>query len=397
MCAQWASTFRGGATGTLPAGEALAPAMAEPEPEPEAGAEAGAEAEWMRSERIGRTAGSKTCNLCGLAGHLRYACPQRLEALSRAAQICASEQRLAWSKLSALLPHIVAEVATRVPATASWKVTSRAFPAQPWEAGSSGSSARCSRKVKGRERRQRKQAAAREWRREVFSGLEKADRSAWFNAKEKSDREQRDLVVAAACGKDNVRVVIDLGYGAMMSSPKEHRSTAQQCMLCWAALRRAQSPCALSLTSVAPGSAMAEALHGIGAGSWVVNVTEQSVFERPHCAFPPGDRAGEGPLHICYLSPDAPDILEGVSADCVFVIGGLVDRTVIGSSSLNRVASEDPGVMVRRLPLREYLGKSVQPILNISTVFEVLQGLADGSSMRDSLRKCVPKRKQQCH
>ena len=50
-------------------------------------------------------------------------------------------------------------------------------------------------------------------------------------------------------GADVVRVAIDMSYGDLMSL-KELRSTAQQAMLCWAAVRRAARPCALSLTSV---------------------------------------------------------------------------------------------------------------------------------------------------
>lgn len=49
--------------------------------------------------------------------------------------------------------------------------------------------------------------------------------------------------------------------------------------------------------------------------------------------------------------------------------------------------------VMRRLPLREHIGSQVKPILNISTVFEILQRLADGSSWPEALG-CLPARKQ---
>eukprot|EP01044_Picomonas_judraskeda_P013572 COSAG03_NODE_2065_length_3160_cov_2.661222_3_plen_148_part_00 len=103
-----------------------------------------------------------------------------------------------------------------------------------------------------------------------------------------------------------------------------------------------------------------------------------------------------------------------VSADTVYVIGGLVDRAVIAGSSLRRAQSlaerhgdREAGteaergdatqqaieVETRRLPLREHIGPQVKPILNISTVFEILQRLADGSSWPEALG-CLPARKQ---
>ena len=106
-----------------------------------------------------------------------------------------------------------------------------------------------------------------------------------------------------------------------LKSPRgeqEHRSTAQQCMLCWAALRRARSPCALTLSPVVPGSPTERALQAAGVESWVVNTTSHSVFDRPACIFPQrtdGDAQSTARMTVVYLSPDAELPLEGVRAD----------------------------------------------------------------------------------
>jgi len=297
---------------------------------------------WLDSAKVQRAAGSRACSICGQAGHLRYACPVRVAALDAGCRHCGAQQRLAWATAAlgdtaARVPRqVLALVAGELPAASRAKVVARAGLAQDplsqaqqrppaaaaaaaaaavAAAGSSASggggddgcvapTARRSRKEKGRERRQRRQAEARAARHAQWDGLEKAERSAWFNANERQKRQQQDSVVrpphayfhhgsscppgshraqcplqpprlarmpvhpnecllicacarqmaaAAAArawtGADVVRVAIDMSYGDLMSL-KELRSTAQQAMLCWAAVRRAARPCALSLTSV---------------------------------------------------------------------------------------------------------------------------------------------------
>jgi len=75
---------------------------------------------------------------------------------------------------------------------------------------------------------------------------------------------------------------------------------------------------------------------------------------------------------IVYLSPDAEEELTELQHEKVYVIGGIVDRTVKKGLSLQR--ARDHGVEVRKLPLRriKLLGKYV---LNIDTMVEVLLNL----------------------
>lgn len=54
-----------------------------------------------------------------------------------------------------------------------------------------------------------------------------------------------------------------------------------------------------------------------------------------------------------YLSPDASEELLEVDPDAAYVIGGLVDRTVIKNASLNR--AEELNIPAVRLPIRAYM------------------------------------------
>eukprot|EP00908_Phaeocystis_cordata_P002694 Transcript_12938.p2 GENE.Transcript_12938~~Transcript_12938.p2 ORF type:complete len:163 (+),score=44.46 Transcript_12938:629-1117(+) len=79
------------------------------------------------------------------------------------------------------------------------------------------------------------------------------------------------------------------------------------------------------------------------------------------------------PSSIVYLSPDAPEPLRGApEKGKVYVVGGLVDRSVRRGASLQRAA--ELGVATARLPLQEHPGlrsKSRLP-LTLNAVVEIL-------------------------
>ena len=58
------------------------------------------------------------------------------------------------------------------------------------------------------------------------------------------------------------------------------------------------------------------------------------------------------PSELVYFSPDAEEALDAIDSSKVYVIGGLVDRSIAKNQSLNRANSM--GVRCVRLPLAEY-------------------------------------------
>ena len=55
---------------------------------------------------------------------------------------------------------------------------------------------------------------------------------------------------------------------------------------------------------------------------------------------------------LVYLSPDADEVLDTIDTSKVYVIGGLVDRSIAKNQSLNRAMALD--IQCVRLPLAEY-------------------------------------------
>ena len=104
-----------------------------------------------------------------------------------------------------------------------------------------------------------------------------------------------------------------------------------------------------------------------------------------------------------YLSPDAEEELNDVSEDKIYIIGGIVDRTVIQNLSLNRIISlkNDDNceikIVAKKLPLIKYIKDVKNTVLNINTVVEILSLYADmdedKKDWKTVFEKALPKRK----
>lgn len=96
------------------------------------------------------------------------------------------------------------------------------------------------------------------------------------------------------------------------------------------------------------------------------------------------------------LSPDASEILEEVDlANTVYIIGGLVDKTIMSKQTLQK--SQKTGIRSVRFPIKESLAGLVIPykvkkILNITTVIEILHNKASGLDWPTTLLNTLPKR-----
>jgi tRNA (guanine9-N1)-methyltransferase len=146
------------------------------------------------------------------------------------------------------------------------------------------------------------------------------------------------------------RVAIDLSFASTLSAV-EQKSLWRQLQVCYGANRRAAAPLSLHLTSLAgcpsegidlgwlpdrpPTSSAVERVRALG---WTVGVHEGAVTEH------------FDPASVVYLSPDADTVLDKLQGDTVYVLGGLVDRSVRRGASLSRAARL--GVRTARLPLQ---------------------------------------------
>ena len=135
-----------------------------------------------------------------------------------------------------------------------------------------------------------------------------------------------------------LRVVLDLSYGAHMSA-REHNSLQRQLSRCWGANRRAAAPVSLHLAGLAQCPAACLPPGGDHL-RWKVHRLDERVEER----FPPAS--------LTFLTPDAPDVLGALDPARVYVIGGLVDRSVQKAASLAR--ARGLGAATARLPLEAH-------------------------------------------
>lgn len=80
---------------------------------------------------------------------------------------------------------------------------------------------------------------------------------------------------------------------------------------------------------------------------------------------------------IVYLSPDATEDLETIDPQAVYVVGGIVDRTVIKNLSLSRASSM--GFRTVKFPIRKYIDIAMaSPVLTIEQAVRILLGLKEG-------------------
>lgn len=127
-------------------------------------------------------------------------------------------------------------------------------------------------------------------------------------------------------------------------------------------------------------SVYSEISRSAGAGSWLADRN------------PLGVLATFNRQNVVYLSPDATEPLENVLASEVYVVGGIVDRTL--SKEMTLSAAEMGGVRAVRLPFDEYL-PHVLPndrVLTVCAAVGVLMGVHAGESWQEALEKSVPRR-----
>ena len=202
-----------------------------------------------------------------------------------------------------------------------------------------------------------------------------------------SESEQKRLqdLETLRISSSGIPLVFDLSYSSSMS-PSEINSMINQIRFSVGFLRKHSTQyfkllccnCSPDLTHI---------LLKKGSASWKLDLYQEDITQL-------GLKSVEG-REIVMLSPDADDILEEIDLGAVYVIGGLVDRTVKAKQTLDR--ARDIGVRTLRLPIKEEIGKLTNPyrlkkVLNMNTVVEALHYKASGDSWEQALLKSIPHR-----
>lgn len=121
-------------------------------------------------------------------------------------------------------------------------------------------------------------------------------------------------------------------------------------------IKHTENPPGIHLCSVG-GFAKAQ-LERMGYQYWTLTSSEEDVLEV-------SKKMGKKPV---YLSPDAPEPLTKIDPDCSYIIGGLVDRTVIKNASMIRARNLD--IPAYHLPIKEMMRN--RSCLNLDHVVMIL-------------------------
>lgn len=168
----------------------------------------------------------------------------------------------------------------------------------------------------------------------------------WRAEKEAEEKLRKARLDRALAGGAELEIAIDMSYGPESQIDKHCSSLAKQLGYVYSFVRKANVCTLLHLTSY-KGESRA-ALERRGAGSWKANKREEDLTK----VF--ADRRHD----IVFLSPDAEDTLWELQKGTVYVIGGLIDKSVQKNLALDR--ARNLGFRCVRLPVSEHVPRNEQ-------------------------------------
>ncbi|RQM30242.1 hypothetical protein B5M09_008082 [Aphanomyces astaci] len=180
------------------------------------------------------------------------------------------------------------------------------------------------------------------------------------------------LNMAMAIG---LRVVVDLDFLNVQTIRRN--SVFKQIATIYGTMKKSSFSNLLSLHLASYGGDVATFCDQKGAQSWKVTRHDQPV----HDLFQNDN--------VVFLSPDAPTALTAVDPDTVYVVGGIVDRTVRKSQSLAK--AHGSAIRTARLPVQEHL-RVKSHVLNIDTVVLALLEVHNHGDWKRAFESVLPKR-----
>ena len=187
----------------------------------------------------------------------------------------------------------------------------------------------------------------------------------------------------------HLKICVDLQYEELMND-KELTHLARQLSRVYGWNKKSNQPCHLSFCNLNPESKTYQICcsKNDGFANYIIEKCEKSVEEVAGDKIVPKSS-------IVYLSPDSDEILEELSTDKLYVIGGLVDDSVKKHSTLSFAGSRQ--IKTAKLPIEKYCQRSTQggsfkQILTINTVFEILLSKFNGLTWDECLNKSLPSR-----
>ena len=191
----------------------------------------------------------------------------------------------------------------------------------------------------------------------------------------------------------NFIICFDLNYNSYMDW-KEQKSLVSQLSLCYSINKHNKKKINFYFTNMTKD--LMDKLNKNGAEKWKVHYHDSPFYSIEELI--------KLNKEFVYLTPDAEEDLEDVTDDKIYIIGGIVDRTVIKNLSLNRISNlkhnnnyNKINIISRKLPLLKYIKDLKNIVLNINTVVEILSLYndmdEDKKDWKTVLETALPKRK----
>jgi len=241
-------------------------------------------------------------------------------------------------------------------------------------------------KEKKRDKKKRTKLNRAEVRKERLAAMTEEERASFLEKAKAEGLARKEMDVAHmnwALESGAPKVVVNCSFADAMN-PRDWTSLAKQAQLSYTWVRDLRSPLQLHLTSLDGANPAIHSLESIGFRKWQLHIHEQSCWE----VF---DKST-----MVVLSPDADQDLDTVSEDCVYVIGGLVDRVVSKFESKKQADSHKVDCL-RRIPIKKFGPFGTNPVLNIDTVVRILAERLKRPGPEDwtaILAECIPMRRQ---
>ncbi|XP_062849438.1 tRNA methyltransferase 10 homolog B [Trichomycterus rosablanca] len=182
------------------------------------------------------------------------------------------------------------------------------------------------------------------------------------------------------------RLCVDLSMTDCMSH-KEICRLAGQIRRLYGSNKKSTQPFHLLLTDMKEDGLLYKECIRMNEGflNYLIDITDESWIDLFPCA------------DVVYLTPDAPEALEQVDEEKIYILGGLVDESIQKKISFAR--AQELGVHMARLPIDEYMVKKPNSknfhskILAINQVFDILLTFRDTGSWSKALTAGVPEGK----
>ena len=191
----------------------------------------------------------------------------------------------------------------------------------------------------------------------------------------------------------NFIICFDLNYNSYMDW-KEQKSLVSQLSLCYSINKHNKKKINFYFTNMTKD--LMDKLNKNGAENWKVHYHDSPFYSIEELI--------KLNKQFVYLTPDAEEDLEDVTDDKIYIIGGIVDRTVIKNLSFNRISNlkhdnnyNKINIISRKLPLLKYIKDLKNIVLNINTVVEILSLYNDMDEDKKDwntvIETALPKRK----